>query len=165
MRFVKSANADCEPEGEQIAWVQSTRHDAEFIAAAPQLVRDLLALVDALTQRLSAYETTRHSICRYCGEDIRQEAHGWIDRETHTTCEGFEDSDGRHHLPVAPDLEAELIDASRARRTLEADLAASRASLKAHRGPVADVMATWSEVGGTQTQTIGSGFVMSIHTY
>lgn len=48
--------ADCEPDGEQIAWVQSTRHDAEFIAAAPLLLRDLLALIADQAQQIADSE-------------------------------------------------------------------------------------------------------------
>lgn len=55
--------ADCDPEGEQIAWVQSTRGDAEFIAAAPQLVRDLVALL-AVQQEKDNHHSAL--LCPYC---------------------------------------------------------------------------------------------------
>lgn len=76
-----------------------------------------IEIVSALLAQAQV-EEVRQSICRYCGEDIRQDSEGWMDRETGHTCEAF-DGD-RHHLPVAPDIEAELFAASRKIRTLEA---------------------------------------------
>ena len=64
--------ADTEPDGTQIAWVQSTRHDAEFISAclaqAP-LFRELLALRQVRAEGAQAWRGMA-SVPKAQGEEV-----------------------------------------------------------------------------------------------